>query len=572
MKNEQAATILNEIGDYLDMDSVPFKPFAYRKAAQVIESMDEDIHDIYVRDGLKGLQAIPGVGMAIAKKLEEYLSTGTIKYWEDLKIKTPVRLSELLAVEGLGPRRAKILFDRLGIRTVKDLEKNALAGKVRDLEGFGEQSEKNILQSIGFLKRDKGRFAIGEILPIARKIQTFLGKLEKVKRISIAGSLRRGRETIGDVDLLAVATDIDSVMVAFTTMSGVEKIWGKGPTKSSVRLKEGFDVDLRIVPENAYGAALQYFTGSKNHNIKLRTIAIGHGLKLNEYGLFKGQEMIATRQEEDIYKTLGLSWVPPELREEGEEIERAKEGKLPVLVELKDIKGDLHCHSNWNGGKNSVKEIAESAKALGYEYIGIADHTKMLTIERGLDEELLLKRNLDIDRFNRKETGVRILKGCEANILDDGSIDIADEVLGQMDFVIAGVHSHFKMDEAGMTARIGKAMENPHVDIISHPTGRLIKQRDAYAVNMDILFEHAKETGTILEVNSFPDRLDLAATHIRMAVDRGIPLVINTDTHDAIHMRLMEYGVQQARRGWAAKSNIINTYPLREMLGFLKKG
>jgi DNA polymerase (family 10) len=359
-------------------------------------------------------------------------------------------------------------------------------------------------------------------------------------------------------------------MDAFTGMGGIEKIWGKGATKSSVRLKKGFDIDLRVVPESAYGSAIQYFTGSKDHNVKLRMRAIERGLKLNEYGVFKGKDMLPSASEEDVYGHLGLPWIPPELREDTGEIEAAAAGKLPALVAVSDIRGDLHCHSDWDGGADPIMELVKHARVRGYSYIGISDHTKFLKIEKGLDEKKLMERNREIDRLNKTLHGFRILKGCEANILNDGAIDIDDEVLARMDYVIAGVHSNLRMDEGEMTARLTRAMENPHVDIISHPTGRLIGKREEYRIRTDTLISVAARTGTILEVNSFPDRLDLNDRNIRHAIREGVKLVINTDSHSIPHMGFMELGVMQARRGWAQKHDIVNTYRVEKLLACMK--
>jgi DNA polymerase (family 10) len=361
-------------------------------------------------------------------------------------------------------------------------------------------------------------------------------------------------------------------MEIFTGMPGIEKIWGKGATKSSVRLQEGFDVDVRVVPAASYGAALQYFTGSKEHNIKLRTVAIEKGLKLNEYGLFREKEMLRSSAEEDIYRHLGMAWIPPELREDQGEIAAARADKLPDLVELADIKGDLHCHSNWDGGKDSIMTLVEEARRRGYEYIGIADHTKVLRIENGLDEKKLLERNREIDGLNKKLSGFTILKGCEANIMADGSIDIADEVLAQMDFVIVGIHSQLRMKEEEMTRRIVTAMENPHVDILAHPTGRLVQRRDEYLVDMEALFRAAQQTGTVLEIDAFPDRLDLNAHNIRLAKENNVSMVIDTDTHSVEHMGYLYLGVAQARRGWAERKDIINTESAAGLLKRLKQG
>jgi DNA polymerase (family 10) len=581
MINQELAKIFFAIADLLEAADVAFKPFAYRRAALTLQDFEVDAAEIYKEGGLKTLQDIPGVGVSIAEKIEEYLKTGRIAYYDRLKKKLPVDLEELITVEGLGPKRAKILYKKLGIASLKELENAAKKHQIARLAGFGEKSEKNILQGIEFQKHDRGRFLLGEILPAARAAKKKLEALPEIARVDIAGSLRRGRETIGDVDLLAIISPksgpaaVGRVMDFFVHLDGVQKVWGRGDTKASVRMAEGFDMDLRLLPAASYGAALQYFTGSKEHNVALRQIAKSKGFKLSEYGLFYGRKIVAGKNEREIYEKMGLQWVPPELREDSGEIDAARANKLPRLVGYGDLKGDLHCHSDWDGGDNSIEQIAAAAMAMGYEYVGIADHTKMLKIENGLDEKRLAQRNLEIDKLNLsfKKEGrhFTILKGCEANILNDGSIDIDDKTLAQLDFVIAGIHSNFKMAKDQMTRRIVHAMENPNVDIISHPTGRLIKKRDEYQIDMEKIFNAAKKIGTVLEINSYPQRLDLNDRNIRLAKEYGIKMVINTDSHIIGQMRFAEFGISQARRGWATASDIINTRPLNGLLKCFKK-
>jgi len=476
----------------------------------------------------------------------------------------------------------------LGIKNIKDLEKAVKKHTIAPLFGFGEKTEKNIMQGLEFLKQSKGRSLISDIKPVAMEVYKKLENLKEVQKISLAGSLRRGKETIGDVDFLVVsrpdkkygrgspreaAKNTQKIMDFFVALPGVKKIWGKGGTKASVHMADGFDMDLRIVPEKSYGAALQYFTGSQAHNIATRKIAIDKGLKLSEYGLFKGSKIIAGKTEEEVYRALGLPYIAPELREDQGEIDTALKNTLPDLVELKDIKGDLHCHSNWNGGENSIEVMARSAMDLGYEYIGISDHTKFLKIENGLDEKKLLKQKEAIKKINEnyKKKGIkfRVLHGCEANILNDGSIDIKDEVLAQLDYVIAGVHSTLKMEKGELMERIEKAMKNPNVDIFAHPTGRIVGQRDEYQIDFDKILQIAKNTGTILEINS-SSRLDLRDLYIRRAKAEGVKMIINTDSHKKEQLLLMEYGAMQARRGWAEKNDIINTLPAEELLKSLK--
>ena len=586
LKNQELAKIFYKIADFLEMEEVRFRSYAYRKVALVLETLEKDVAEIYKEGEKKALEKIPGVGKNIAEKIEEYLKTGKIKSYQDLKRKTPIKIEELTAVEGLGPKKVKVLYQKLGIRNLKDLEKAAKSHKIASLFGFDVKTEKNILEGINFLKKSKGRFLLGEILPAAREFYEKLKNLKEVEKINIAGSLRRMKETVGDVDFLIISKNPVKVMDFFTSFPGVVKVWNKGNTKSSIRTKQEFDMDIRVVPVKHYGSALQYFTGSKEHNIAVRKVAINKKLKLSEYGLFKGSKIIAGSDEKEIYKALGMEWIPPELRENRGEIEaafRQFQGKLPglpKLVDYKDIKGDLHCHSNWNGGVDSIEELAKTAQKMGYQYIGIADHTKFLRIEHGLDEKEIGKRNKEIDKINEKNkirnlkskivSNFKILKGCEANILNDGSVDIKDETLAKLDFVIAGVHSSFKMSKEIMTERIIRAMKNPHIDIISHPTGRILKKRDEYQIDFDEIIRAAKETGTVLEINAFPERLDLNDQNIRRAKESGVKMVINTDSHQKNQLKFMELGIAQARRGWAEKEDIINTLYLEKLLKFFK--
>lgn len=574
-----------EIAEYLEMEGVAFKPRAYNKAGLGLETFNRDVEDLYKEEGFKGLKKIPGVGESIAQKIEEYLKTGKIKYYEDFKKKIPSSVEALTAVEGVGPRKVKIIYEELGIKNLDELEKAAEEGKIRKLPGFGEKTEKNILEGIAFLKREKGRFLLGEILPTAREVFAKLEKLKEVEKLSMGGSVRRMKDTIGDLDFLAISENPEKVMDLFVSMPGVVRVWGKGATRASVHMSQGFDMDIRVIPRKSYGSALQYFTGSREHNIHLRKIAIEKGLKLNEYGVFKGQEMVAGEDEEEVYKVLGMNWMAPELRENTGEIEaaiREAQGKpdgLPKLIDYKDIKGDLHYHSRWQESDGTpIEEAALAAMDFGYEYIGISEHTKALKIEHGLDEKQLLHHISEIEKINSrlsqgsgKQSKFRILSGCEANIMQDGSIDIDDKVLAGLDYVIAGVHSKFKMPVEKMTGRIIKAMENPHVDIISHPTGRLIMKREEYQIDVEKILEAARGTKTALEINSYPERLDMKDVYIKRAREEGVKMIINTDSHIPSQLHYIEYGISQARRGWAEKEDIINCWPVEKLLKFFNE-
>ena len=580
MTNDSLSNLFSKLAFYLEMDGVPFKPQAYEKVSLVIKTLDKDIKEIYQKEKREGLKKIPGIGEGIADKIEEFLKTGKIKEIEKYEKKYPVKVEELMEVEGIGPKTIKTLYQKLKIKDLKDLENAALKGKIRNLEGFGEKSEKNILEAIEFLKRSKGRFLLSEAYYLAEEIINELKRLKEVDKIIVAGSLRRMKETIGDIDLLVtikrnVKDGAKKVMDKFVNLKGVIKVWDYGLTKSSIRFNKGIDADLRVVKDYEFGSALQYFTGSKEHNIVTRKIALDKGLKLNEYGVFKGKKRIGGKTEEEVYKLIGLPYIEPELRESRGEIEAALKNQLPKIIGYQDIKGDLHCHSDWDGGSNSLEEIVEAAKILGYEYLGISDHTKFLRIEHGLDEKQLLAQHQAIEKLNSKiqnpKSKFRLLHGCEANILNDGKIDIDDKVLEKLDYVIAGIHSHMKMTKEEMTERIIKAIKNPNVDIISHPTGRLINRRDEYEIDFDKILKAAKEYKVALEINSFPERLDLKDINIRKAVDYGVKLVINTDSHHISQLNFIKFGIAQARRGWAKKEDIINSWPLEKLLEFFKK-
>jgi len=570
MINKKIAKIFKEIAEYLEMEDVQFKPQAYRKAAFLIDNLDQNLNEIYQEGGEKALKGLSGIGESIADKIIEYIKTGKIEYYEKYKKKVPIEFDELTSVEGIGPKTVKKLWKELDIKDLESLEKAAKDKKIRELDGFGEKSEKNILEGIEFVKSSKGRFLLGDILPVVEEIKEKLKNLEQVKKVDVCGSVRRKKATIGDIDFLVLTDNPEPVMEFFVSMPNVVKVWGKGKTKSSIRTEQDFDIDLRVIPKKSYGAALQYFTGSKDHNIKTRKIAINKRLKLSEYGVFKKEKRIAGKTEKEVYNAIGLPFIEPELRTDSGEIKAAKEDKLPKLVKLEDIKGDLHLHSNWNGGDNSIEEIAKAAKELGYNYIGISDHTKTLKIENGLNEKQLEEQRKEIKKLNKKLKGITILQGAETNILKDGSIDIKDNALKKLDYAIAGIHSHFKMREKEMTERIIKAMSNPNINIISHPTGRILKRRDQYKIDLDKLFKFAKKTNTVLEIDSFKKRLDLKDVNIRKAKEAGVKMVIDSDAHNIIHLKYMELGVFQARRGWAEKKDIVNTLSLKKLVKLFK--
>ncbi|GIW40471.1 MAG: DNA polymerase/3'-5' exonuclease PolX [Candidatus Binatia bacterium] len=572
MTNAAIARMLREIALYLEMDDVPFKPRAYEKVAYTIEALDEPLEEIYRRGGLKALEKLPGVGKGIAEKLEELLRTGRLSYYEELRKKYPVDVLDLTSIEGVGPKNVKALYEALGIRTIADLKAAAEAGKIRNLPHFGEKSEKKILKGLEFWEKRTGRFLLGAVLPLLEEIAARLERCGGVEKVAIAGSVRRRKETVGDGDLLVVASKPDAVMENFVRMPEVVHVYGRGQTKTMVRLDNGMDVDLRVVPEESFGAALNYFTGSKDHNVALRKIAIERGLKLNEYGVFRGEKRIAGRTEEEVYEALGLPYIPPELRENTGEIEAAREGRLPRLVEYGELRGDLQTQTSWTDGANSIEEMVREAQRLGLEYIAITDHTRSLAMTRGCDEAKLREQIAAIRALDRKLRGIKVLAGAEVNINKDGTLDIADEVLAELDVVGIAVHSHFQMSREEMTRRIVRAMENPHADILFHPTGRVLQKREPYDVDLDAILEAAKRTGTVLEIDAYPERLDLKDEHVRKAVAAGVPLVIDSDAHSVHQLAYTHYGVATARRGWATKKDILNTRPLADFLAALKDG
>lgn len=572
MNNSDIAAILAEIGEHLSLENEPFRPRAYRMAASAVEDLDKEIREIYEEGGVKALMAIPGIGQAIAEKIEELLTTGRLKYYETLKKNLPVDFTALSRIEGLGPRKIRTLYEKLGIRTIKDLEKAVAAHKIRELGGFGVRSEENIRKSINFHRAQEERLGLDEALSLAVLWEQRLAGLPSVSKAIVAGSLRRRKETIGDLDLLAVSPYPDRVMEFFVSQKEVARILAKGRTKASVTLQQGIDADLRVVEAGAYGAALAYFTGSKAHNIALRKIAQGRGLKLNEYGLYKGSRRIAGKSEEEIYAKLGLQYVEPEMREDKGEIQLSQRGALPRLIPYSSLKGDLQIQTDWTDGRYSISEMAKAALTRGLQYIAITDHTQNLKMVHGLDEKRLLAQGREIDRVNKKFKGrIRILKSTECDILKDGRLDLSDKALAGLDVVGASVHSYFNLSAKQQTERVKKAMTNPHVDIIFHPTCRLIGRRPALDMDMDEIIRSARQTKTVLEINALPDRLDLSDDYIRQCVKSGVKMAINSDAHADKHLDYLNLGVAQARRGWAGKGDIINAWPAEKMFKLLKK-
>ncbi len=570
MRNSEIARILREISAFLDMQDVPFKPRAYEKAAQSVAAIEEPVERLYAKGGVRALEKIPGVGKSVAAKIAEFVETGKVGYHQQMHAKMPIDLDRLLGVEGLGPKRIRALYEQIRVRNLADLEAAARAGKLREVPGFGEKSEQKILHGIGFLRAGGGRMPIGEVLPLAREIEERLRQTPGVERATIAGSLRRRKETIGDMDFLVVSSQPARAVEAFLHLPEVSQVHARGPTKSSVRLRIGIDADLRVVPEESFGAALQYFTGSKDHGLACRKIAMANGLKLNEYGVFRGKRRIAGESEEEVYAALGLAWIPPEIREDHGEIEAARAGKLPQLLAYGALRGDLQTQTNWTDGAHSIEDMVEAARKAGLEYIAITDHTRSLAMTHGSDEAKLRRQMAVINRLNQQLRNFRVLKGAEVNIQKNGSLDIDDSTLAALDVVGVAVHSHFNLPRREMTERICRAMQSPHADILFHPTGRVLGKREAYDIDLDEVIRVAVETGTVLEIDAFPERLDLGDEAARRAVAAGAKLVIDSDAHSARHFAFLEYGIAVARRGWVEAESVLNARPVAGFLADLK--
>ncbi len=571
MNNADIGKIMLEIGELLEIKGdMIFKIRAYLKAAEILSTYPEDLVKLYKETGIKGLTQIPGIGEGLAKKLEELFNTGKIKYFEDLKKELPEGLLELLSVQGVGPKKAKIFFEELGIKDLKGLEKAVKSGKLKGLKGMGEKTEENILKGIEYRKKGNERMRLGDALPIAEGLIKEL-KAAGAKEAVFAGSLRRGKETAGDIDILVTAKEHGKAIEAFTSFERVSRVLAKGGTKASILTKDGIQADLRVLAPDEFGAALNYFTGSKDHNVLLRELAIKKGLKLSEYGVFKGEKRFASKTEEEVYRALGLPYIEPELREGRGEIEAALNGKLPRLVELGDIRGDLHMHTAASDGTGSIRELVSAAKKKGYEYIGITDHSASLKVARGLSSELLLKRIKEIETLNKNLKGLRVLCGSEVDIKPDGTLDYNDGLLSRLDYAIGSVHTSFRMKKDDMTKRVIRAFKSGRMKIFGHPTGRLLNEREPYEIDMGEVISAAAGEGVALELSASPYRLDLTDINCRAAKEKGALVSINTDSHAIGELDNMKYGVTTARRGWLEKNNVINCLSLKALLRFLAK-
>jgi len=572
MKNSEVAKVFQDIADLLELkgESV-FKIRAYQKAARAIEYHSREL-EAMVDEG-EDLQSIPGVGEAIAKKATELITTGTLGYYENLKAEFPQGITNLLDIPGIGPKTANKLSGELGISSVDELERAINDGRVAELFRLGEKTADNIMHQIQALRRKDQRIPIGKALPIVEEIIAALSNIPGVKNLTPAGSLRRFQETVGDIDLMGTADSPREVIDAFVALPLVRQVLAQGSTKASVVVGGGLQVDLRMVEHDSFGSLLQYFTGSKQHNISLREKARKHGLKLSEYGITDvatGKlEKFAT--EEEFYRRLGLQYIPPEIRQAQGEIERAEQGAIPSLVELADIRGDLHTHTGWSDGHDSIEELARAAQEMGRQYIGITEHSAGRGIAHGLDVDRLRQQIAEIKGLSEHLSGIRILTGTEVDIRADGSLDLPHEILSELDIVTAAVHSAMSQSEEKTTKRVIRAIENPDVDMIAHPTCRLIGEREPVAIDLEAMFRAAAKHNKILEINAMPDRLDLKDIHAFRARELGVKLAIGTDAHSVAHLGLMRFGVGIARRAWCEPQHILNTLPLNELLAVLNR-
>ena len=565
MRNLEIAFIFNQIADLLEIQGAnPFRVRAYRRAAMNIEGLADNIETIALNGTLRN---IAGVGEDLANKIEEYIRAGRMEFHEQLKQEIPLGLAKMVEIPSVGPKTAKQIYDQFRIQTIEELEALCKTDKLLCVPGFKQKTIDNILRGIELYRRRKGNYLLGRVIPIATQLCKSLEA--SAERVAYGGSLRRMKEIVHDIDILAASTDVEKTMKMFLSLPFIEAVLAQGPTKASVRVQDDLQVDLRVVEPKCWGAAMHYFTGSKAHNIRMRERAIKQGLKLNEYGLFDANDKyIAGAQEEEIFEKLGLPYIPPVLREDWGEMEAAAQGKLPNIVQLEDIRGDLHMHTTWTDGKYTTEEMVEAARNRGYKYVAITDHSKSLGVAGGLSDEDLMKHTDECRALDAKFSDIRVLAGTEVDIRQDGTLDYSDELLAKLDFVVASLHSGFKQAKASLTMRVVRAMQNPYVRVIGHPTGRLLGDRDAYELDLDEIMKEAARTRTCLEVNSNFHRLDLNDTHCRKAREMGVRVMINTDSHNYDDLLNLPYGVATAQRGWIEKDHVLNAQPVEEMLAF----
>jgi DNA polymerase (family X) len=567
--NSDVAEIFGQVADLLDIEGAnEFRVRAYRNAARTITTLSRNVADM-VEEGAD-LTELQGIGEDLAGKIEEIVKTGTLQQLQEIKQRTPAELAEMLDIAGLGPKRVQAIYKDLEITTLDELQEAAKEGEIRELEGFGEKTEQNILDELE-REPEKERTLLSVAEEYVGPLVGYLREVEGVEQVKVAGSYRRRKETVGDLDFLATGEEGERIIERFVEYKDVEEIVSQGQTRSTVLLRRGIQVDLRVVAQESYGAALLYSTGSKAHNLALRNMALDRGWKVNEYGVFEDEERIAGETEEEIYELLDLAYVVPELREDRGEIEAAREGELPQLVTLKDLRGDLQSHTKASDGHGTLEEMAEAAQEMGYEYLAITDHSQYVGVTQGLDSEELAEQMEEIERLNEKLEGFRLLKAIEVDILEDGSLDLPDDILEKLDLTICSVHSKFNLSRDQQTERILRAMDNPNFNILAHPTGRRIQERRPYEVDMERLLEGALERGCFLELNAQPDRLDLDDLYCKMAKEMGVKLSIATDAHRPVELEHMRFGVGQARRGWLEPDDVLNTRSWENLRELLKR-
>jgi DNA polymerase (family 10) len=568
--NSEIADKLNRLANLLEIEGAnPFRIRAYRNAARIIGNLSKDVSDLVAQG--ENLCDLPGIGQDLSEKITTLAQTGELPLLTQIEARTPAILNDLMKIEGLGPKRIQVIYKKLGIKSINDLRSAIGKGRLRRLHGFGEKTEQKILQGIEHLTEYGQRIKLAEIIPVVESLTRYLKNNQAVKEIECAGSFRRRKETVGDLDILVSAKENKTVIEHFVKYGEIADIISEGSTRAAVHLRSGIQVDLRVVSPGSFGAALLYFTGSKEHNIAIRKIAVQKNLKINEYGIFKGEKELGGRTEEEIYKQIGLSYIEPELREDRGEIAAARKKQLPKLITLNDIRGDLHCHTTATNGTASLEAMAKAAEEFGHEYLAITDHSEHLSVAHGLDKKGLLTQIKAIDKLNSKLKKLVILKSIDVDILEDGSLDMPDSILKELDLTVCSIHNLFNLPLKKQTERIIRAMDNPCFNILSHPTGRLINKRQPYAIDIERIIHAAKERGCILELNAQPDRLDLNDIYCKLAKDIGARLAISTDAHSPSQFAYMQFGIYQARRGWLEKADVVNTRPLKELMKILKR-
>jgi DNA polymerase (family 10) len=568
--NHDIAEIFEKVADLLEIEGAnPFRVRAYRNAARVVTGLSQSLADLVARG--EDLTRLAGVGQDLEGKITEIVQTGGLGLLRELEARTPPALAQLMNVAGLGPKRVHILHEKLGISTTEDLKAAAQGGKIKELKGFGPKIEQLVLEGLAQLSATEKRYKLVTVEPVAESLLQHLKAVPGVESAIVAGSYRRRQETVGDLDVLVTCREACRVMDAFVSYEDVSKVIAHGDTKSAVVLRHGLQVDLRVLPQESYGAALHYFTGSKAHNIAIRHLGVQRGLKINEYGVFKGETRVAGKTEAEVYAMVDLPFIEPELREDWGEIEAARQGRLPQLITLEDIRGDLHAHTKATDGRNTLEEMAQAAQARGYQYLAITNHSKRVSMAHGHDAKNLAAEMAEIDRLNAKLAGIILLKAIEMDILEDGSLDLPDEILKELDLTVCAVHYHFNLSREAQTERIIRAMDNPYFNILAHPSGRLIQRREPYEVDMERLIQAARERGCFMELDAQPDRLDLTDIHCKLAKDLGVKVAISADAHSTADLGFMRWGLGQARRGWLEAGDVLNTRPWGDLKRVLKR-